>query len=240
MTRRPKLLDLFCGPGGAGVGYHRAGFDVVGVDIAPQPDYPFEFHQQDALGYLVDHGHQYDAIHASPPCTEHSSLTRPDRGRGDRTGTRSLLGDTLRALAGADGSAPWRGVWIVENVVGARMQTNFVLCGSMFGLRTYRHRRFAKGAGLPVLGRPAHPRHSVTSARSERLSAWEQGRNVTVTGDNVKSATGTLRPMFEQALGIDWVKGDNLALAIPPAYTQCIGEQIIKTVEGRWTEQQAL
>jgi DNA (cytosine-5)-methyltransferase 1 len=208
---------------------------VVGVDIRAQPDYPFAFHQDDAIGYLVAHWDEFDVIHASPPCTEHSSLTLATKARGDRTGTRSLLAETLRLLAGADSSAPWRGRWIVENVPGARMQTNFVLCGSMFGLRTYRHRRFAKGADLPLVGRPAHPVHRVRSARKQQTAAWAAGQNVTVTGSNVKAATGTLRPMFEQALGIDWVKGDNLAQAIPPAYTECIGRQIIDTTGDRWT-----
>ena len=82
MSRRPRLLDLFCGAGGASAGYHRAGFDVVGVDINPQPNYPFEFHQADALDYLAGHGMGFDAIHASPPCQASTALTKgTNRGR---------------------------------------------------------------------------------------------------------------------------------------------------------------
>ncbi|HEV2342688.1 MAG TPA: hypothetical protein VGS97_01225 [Actinocrinis sp.] len=72
-TRRPRLLDLFCKAGGAGAGYHRAGFDVTGVDIVPQPRYPFAFIQADALDYLAQHGHEFDAIHASPPCQRYAT-----------------------------------------------------------------------------------------------------------------------------------------------------------------------
>lgn len=107
----PRLLDLFCGAGGAGMGYHRAGFDVVGVDINPQPDYPFTFHQADALEFLAEHGHEYDAIHASPPCQDHSTL----RSRTVDHGTAHLLADALDALD-ALGSP-----YVVENVMGAKM-----------------------------------------------------------------------------------------------------------------------
>lgn len=71
-----RLLDLFCCSGGASVGYSRAGFEVVGVDIEPQPDYPFEFHQSDAIEFVKEHGHEFDFIHASPPCQSQSAITK--------------------------------------------------------------------------------------------------------------------------------------------------------------------
>jgi DNA (cytosine-5)-methyltransferase 1 len=233
MVSRPRLLDLFCGPGGAGVGYHRAGWEVTGVDLDPQPDYPFTFVQGDALDYLADHGHAYDAVHASPPCTEHTSLTRSTAGRGDRTGTAGLLPATLAALE----SLP-HGLWVVENVMGARMPTDLILCGSMFGLRTYRHRRFTIGPGVPMLSVPDHPKHRVLSTRGQagikRTEAWDQGWNFTVTGNDAKMSR-KYRPMMEQALGIDWIKGDGLALAIPPAYAQYLGALLLDHVRSpRW------
>ncbi|WP_216916371.1 hypothetical protein [Nocardia noduli] len=130
---RPRLLDLYCCAGGASMGYHLAGFEVVGVDIDPQPRYPFEFHRADALEFLAEHGHEYDAITASPPCHDHTPL----KSRAGENGTGWLLHATLAALAAQ------RAPWIVENVMGADMRADIVLCGTMFGLRVYRHRKFA-------------------------------------------------------------------------------------------------
>lgn len=225
---RPRMLDLFCGPGGAGTGYYRAGFDVVGVDKEPQPDYPFEFHQADALEYLAAHGHEFDAVHASPPCTEHSTLTRADADRHDPTGTADLLPRTLAALA----ELP-HGAWVVENVMGARMPTDIVLCGAMFGLRVYRHRRFTIGPAVPLLSVPPHPRHRRRASRGgdgmTRREAWAAGQFMTVTGD--ASKCGAFKPIFGQAMGIDWIAGDGISLAIPPAYTEYIGGQLIEALE---------
>jgi hypothetical protein len=129
---RPRLLDLFCGAGGAAMGYHRAGFDVVGVDINPQPHYPFEFHQGDAMTWPLD---GFDAIHASPPC---KAFTRAgwsahfgyhDRHDDLLTPTRTRL--VLQP-------APW----VIENVPGSPMAPSVVLCGSNFGLNLRRHRWF--------------------------------------------------------------------------------------------------
>ena len=224
---RPRLLDLFCGAGGAGMGYHRAGFDVVGVDIADQMDYPFEFHRADALEYLAEHGDEFDAIHASPPCTEHSTLTRATAGRNDKTGTADLLARTIGVLE--TDPRPW----VVENVMGARMPTDIVLCGNMFGLRVYRHRRFTIGTAVPLLSVPPHPRHKVKASRGgdgmTRREAWAAGQNMTVTGD--ASKCGAFKGIFGEALGIDWIKGDGIALAIPPAYTEYIGRQLIEALE---------
>ena len=127
---RPRLLDLFCGAGGAAMGYHRAGFDVVGVDLNPQPRYPFEFHQADALTFPTE---GFDAIHASPPCQHYAPVTR---WRGKAEDHPDLVPAMLTRLRAQ--SAPW----VVENVPGAPMEPSVVLCGSMFGLRVRRHRWF--------------------------------------------------------------------------------------------------
>ena len=213
---RPRLLDLYCAAGGASVGYHRAGFDVTGVDINPQPDYPYQFHQGDALTYLAKHGQDFDAIHASPPCTEHTALTT---NRPDTTGTAHLLHDTINALV----EVP-HGMWVVENVMGATMPTDLVLCGNMFRLRVYRHRRFTIGPGLPLILTPEHPPHRVPAARHQRQQAWDQGMHMTVVG---KYGPGAHQAKMSEAMGIDWIKDETLAQAIPPAYTQFIGEQLI-------------
>jgi DNA (cytosine-5)-methyltransferase 1 len=135
MTARvkPLLLDLFCGAGGAANGYHRAGFDVVGVDIRPQPNYPFTFHQGDALQYLAERGHEYDAIHASPPCQHYCNVTA---WRGDQSDHPDLIPATRAALIAS--GLPW----IIENVPEAGLRPDYLLCGSMFGLNVRRHRAF--------------------------------------------------------------------------------------------------
>jgi DNA (cytosine-5)-methyltransferase 1 len=135
---KPRILDLFCGAGGASAGYARAGFDVVGVDLNPQPRYPFEFHQADALTFPLD---GFDAIHASPPCQAYSTMRRglwKDREHPD------LIAPIRDRLIGAD--VPY----VIENVEGARrlLVNPVLLCGTMFGLGTKegnqlrRHRYF--------------------------------------------------------------------------------------------------
>jgi DNA (cytosine-5)-methyltransferase 1 len=191
------------------MGYHRAGWQVTGVDITPQPRYPFEFIQADALDYLLAHGHEYDAIHASPPCQDHSTLSS----RTESHETKHLLGATIDALEAL--GRPY----VVENVMGARMPTDLVLCGSMFGLRVYRHRRFLiRHDGL--LHAPTHPRHVVKTSTKKRRRDWEAGMNISVTGDIGTSIGGP-------AMGIDWMNGRELSQAIPPAYTEFIGLQLL-------------
>lgn len=131
---RPRLLDLFCGAGGCSVGYHRAGFDVIGVDINPQPRYPYEFHQADALTFPLD---GYDAIHASPPCPHYANVTR---WRGDPSEHPALIDPTRRRLETA--GVPW----VIENVRTPAVKADLVLCGTQFGLPIRRHRYFA-GSG---------------------------------------------------------------------------------------------
>lgn len=134
---RPRLLDLFCGAGGAGMGYHRAGFDVVGVDIEPQPHYPFEFVQADALTFPLD---GFDAIHASPPCPHYANVTR---WRGRQTDHPALIGP-VREMLRASGLS-----YVIENVRTRALESPIVLCGSMIGLPIRRHRYFESNVALP-------------------------------------------------------------------------------------------
>lgn len=206
---RPRLLDLYGGAGGAAMGYHQAGFEVVGVDIEPQPRYPFEFHQADALWFLAAHGHEFDVIHGSPPCHDHSALA----GLVGLDGTGQLLAKTRTALAR-------HAVTVIENVAGAPMRADLTLCGTMFGLRLIRHRWF-EIAGPVLLAEPWHPKHRVRTVTKNRRAAWDAGLNVSITGD-----VGTY--LGPEAMGIDWMTGEELTQAIPPAYTRYIGAQLLE------------
>lgn len=123
-SERPRLLDLFCGAGGAAVGYHRAGFDVVGVDIKPQPNFPFEFHQADALGFPLE---GFDVIHASPPCQAHTAMSNRWRGAGGKADERVDLIPETRAMFQFS-SIPY----VIENVRGATLRDPIELTGGMF------------------------------------------------------------------------------------------------------------
>lgn len=209
ISNRPKLLDLFCGAGGAGMGYHLAGFDVVGVDLNPMPNYPFEFHQGDALDFLEIYGDEFDAIHASPPCQSYTPLgaLHPHKTYPDLVAkTRALLEEV---------GVPW----VIENVMAAPLNKaqSITLCGGMFGLRTYRHRRFESPLDLIA---PAHPKHVIHTATKRRRERWDQGWHVSITGD-----VGTY--LGPEAMGIDWMTGNELCQAIPPAYTEHIGGQLL-------------
>lgn len=214
---KPRLLDLFCGAGGASMGYHRAGFDVVGVDIRPQPRYPFEFHQADALTFPLE---GFDAIHASPPCQKFTVLRA--RWKRDYPDLIEPIRDRLSA-AGAP--------WVIENVGGAPLLGGggvIRLCGSMFGLTTAtgeaelrRHRDFE--CSFPVVLRPHCNHGSVV---------------VTVTGHAGGTRNRDGRKQFRadarrEAMGIDWMTNDELAQAIPPAYTEWIGRRLLETVGGQ-------
>src|SRR5215467_2745179 len=170
MSGRPKLIDLGCGAGGAAMGYHRAGFDVTGVDIRPQPRYPFTFCLGDAMSWPLD---GFDVIHASPPCQDHSSLKI-----NGLHGTGWMLEATIARLI--DQAAPW----IVENVGTARMRADFTLCGTMFDLNTFRHRKFFIDPRVPMLMLlPQHPKHRRLASRQKSRASVEAGKVLTVTGD---------------------------------------------------------
>lgn len=202
------------------MGYSRAGFEVVGVDIEPQPNYPFEFHQTDALDYLrwgienwVDPG--FDAIHASPPCQAHSSLKArwKDIDHPDLVApTRDLLIET---------GLPY----VIENVVGAPLKNPIVLCGSSFGLGVRRHRLFETNWSL--MGPPcAH------SLQQPQFDVYEHGRWIKSSVARVYGhGGGKANDRWEEAMGIDWMAQPELAQAIPPAYTELIGTQLLAHIQ---------
>jgi DNA (cytosine-5)-methyltransferase 1 len=209
---RPRLLDLFCGAGGAAVGYHRAGFDVVGVDIAPQPHYPFEFHQADALTWPLD---GFDAIHASPPCQAYSAATR------DYSNHADLYDLTRRRLHGA--GLPFA----IENVIGAPYDHGVFLCGSMFGLAVdgewvQRHRNFETSwfAFQPQCQHPTDRRALLVTGHAFIKEARDCGRH---------SRQGPFE-LAERLMGIDWMSRHELTQAIPPAYTEWIGAQLLRAL----------
>jgi len=207
-----KLLDLFCGAGGAGMGYHCAGFEVVGVDIKPQPHYPFEFIQADALYYVSEHGAEFDVIHASPPCQRYSHCTP----RAYREGHPDLIAATRVLLE--DTGKPF----VIENVAGARylLREPLMLCGTMFGLRVWRHRYFEIWPRPPFFG---------------RLQCQHTEPPVLVTGTTRRLSRGRVEYAAAEkraAMQIDWMTMRELDEAIPPAYTEYIGAQLIEALMG--------
>jgi DNA (cytosine-5)-methyltransferase 1 len=216
MTGKPRLLDLFCGAGGAGMGYHQAGFDVVGVDLRPVGDeYPFEFHQADALTYPLD---GFDVIHASPPCQGYSLGVRSERAKA----TPQLI-DKVR-----DRLTAWGGPWVIENVKGARHAMKatpdgyFVLCGSMWSDDIpVRHRLFET---RPFLWPPAHQKCIGHNKRlAERLGVNRRMVDVATVHENV--------PLWRDLMGMPWAGALGLSLAIPPIYTEWIGRQLMAVIE---------
>lgn len=206
-----RILDLFCCEGGAATGYHQAGFEVVGVDIVHRPNYPFDLVVADALEYGYAHGHEFDAIHASPPCQAYSKAQRlRDNQHPDLVGpTREML-ETL--------GKPW----VIENVPGAPLRDPVELCGAMFGLRTYRHRLFETG-GFELVP-PPHPVHVARTTKMGR--PLKEGEFMHVVGNF--SGVATARDI----MGMPWASREGLAEAIPPAYTRYIGGVLDKQLRG--------
>lgn len=225
-----RLLDLFCGAGGCAVGYHRAGFtEIVGVDMKPMPRYPFTFVQGDALAYLAEHSGEFDAIHASPPCQRYSVATKSRAGLSEEH--PDLLPHT-RDLLLASGKP-----WVIENVVGAPMDSPLLLCGSMFGLLVQRHRLFESSVLMLSAGSCRHKvfKGSFKCGRSNQSArAGERSKVVHVYGSG--NSRGD-RALWCRAMGIDWMTMKEMAQAIPPAYTQFVGSQLIDNV--RWRKANA-
>jgi DNA (cytosine-5)-methyltransferase 1 len=190
------------------MGYHRAGFDVTGVDNRPQPRYPFAFVQGDALEFVALHGHEYDAIAASPPCQGYSATQ--SLWRREHPKMIAAVRTALRATG-----LPYA----IENVEGARkeMVGPVMLCGAAFGLKVYRHRLFECSFSLLV---PPHGAHRAKVLNRRYVADW--GGFVTVTGGG-----NSTKAVAARAMGIDWMTRDELAQAIPPAYTELIGRALL-------------
>jgi DNA (cytosine-5)-methyltransferase 1 len=221
----PRLLDLFCGAGGAAMGYHRAGFEVVGVDIDSQPNYPFKFWRADALTFLEPDalGDKYpgnwDAIHASPPCQAFTAYKRS----GNVRESPDLIALTRKLLQKT--GLPW----VIENVEGAPLRNP--ICGTGLMRDLQRHRLFE--TNFPLMGVPcAHGRNApgrfIGGRSRERGGPRVRVRNTVEIGRwNEPLETQ------QQAMGIDWMTRDELSEAIPPAYTEHIGHYLMLEVNER-------
>jgi DNA (cytosine-5)-methyltransferase 1 len=207
---KPRLIDLFCGAGGAARGYQQAGFYVVGVDIKPQPRYAGdEFHQADAMTYPLD---GFDAIHASPPCQPFTAYRRRGAGVGDSYD--DLIAATRERMTGA---VPY----VIENVPTAPLEATVQLCGSSFGLDVRRHRLFETNVAMfappcnhgSQAPRFAHATNRTNLRRTVEVGVWRIPLAVQ-----------------QQAMGIDWMNLEELSEAIPPAYSHWIGERLIEVI----------
>lgn len=227
---RPRLLDAFCCSGSASVGYDRAGFDVVGVDIEVQQNYPYEGYCGDAIEFIYRYGYQFDAIHASPPCQAATALTTGTNAKKNtRQGVQhpQLIPATRTALE-ATGRP-----FVIENVAGAPIRKDLRLCGDMFGLGVIRHRYFEVGGwtptNLPWCGNKHRGR-----VRGWRHGQYFDGPYLAVHGEG--GGKGTVAE-WQQAMGIFHTDvRREIAEAIPPGYTEFIGRQLLSALNHHTSE----
>jgi DNA (cytosine-5)-methyltransferase 1 len=196
------------------MGYHRAGFEVVGVDLEPQPHYPFEFIQGDALAFLRrPFQPEFDVIHASPPCQHYSALSNASRSRENHPDLIAQVRELLAEFAGA---------WIIENVPRSPLIRPRRLCGTMFGLKVIRHRDFEANFPLPEM----------SCAHAGKVSTGEYVGH----RDGGKVLPGRIRPPLwtlaekRASVGIDWMPAKSMRQAIPPAYTEWIGRRLLEVM----------
>jgi DNA (cytosine-5)-methyltransferase 1 len=210
-----RILDLFCCAGGAAMGYSQAGFDIVGVDICPQPNYPFSFIQADVLELPADFFLGFDALHASPPCQSYSDLAKRN-GNADKW---PRLIEPIRRIFRQTGLP-----YVIENVEGAPLINPLMLCGTMFpGLRVLRHRLFEANFLMIAPKHGKHPKVHTFDKRKSHYGKTNEWRDfVQVTGGGNCSVAAA-----RVAMGIDWMNKNELNEAIPPAYTRFIGEQLL-------------
>lgn len=205
---RPRLLDLFCGAGGAAMGYYRAGFEVVGVDIEPQKHYPFEFHQADAMTYPLE---GFDVIHASPPCQGYSAMQNIHK----NSQLHPALISPIRMRLLRNGKP-----YIIENVRKSPLKSPIMLCGSMFNLKMIRHRYF-ESPWIDFQLLPACNHGNV-------YDPWHgAGR----TAEKFREAIGIdWMPMGGGRLDRKGSRSGTVTEAIPPAYTEWVGRQLLEAL----------
>lgn len=212
MAARPRVLDLFCGSGGAGMGYYRAGFDVVGVDINPQPNYPFKFIQADAMEYVRKHK-PFDVIHASPPCQHHTRMAIRNGNATDHPLLIPMLRMTLQSIGKP---------YVIENVVGAPLMDPVQCCGTSFGKPLQRHRLFESNV-LRLVGTTC--RHDEFP---KNIPVINHGHTLTQFVPVYGSGGGKARHLWQDVMDMPWTNvTKELAEAIPPYFTEWIGRQVI-------------
>jgi DNA (cytosine-5)-methyltransferase 1 len=203
------------------MGYYRAGFEVTGVDLTYQPRYPFSFMQTDALSLSPDFIAEFDAIHASPPCQSYSDLAR----RNGNAHEWPRLVEPVREILRASGLP-----YVIENVEGAPLENPTVLCGTMFvGLRVLRHRLFETNFSLLAPPHGKHPLCHTLDRRKSHYGKTDEMRDfVSVNGGGNCSVVAA-----RDAMGIDWMSKNELNEAIPPAYTEFIGRQLLAHLQSQ-------
>lgn len=214
---KPRLLDLFCGAGGAGEGYVRSGFAVHGIDLYPQKNYPYAFTRADALEYLIANGHNYDVIHASPVCQHYTWAAA--RWRNDPDYKTDYDVDLL--LPVRDELIRLGKPFIIENATQAPLDANnaIVLCGTMFGLKVFRHRQFETNWMCLAPAKCSHKGKRIGHGAEDYVCVAGHGAN------------GSARyERWCDAMDIHWMTKYELTQSIPPAYTEYIGRQLMRVL----------
>jgi len=204
------------------MGYHRAGFEVVGVDREPQPNYPFEFHLADAFEFVVEHGGEFDVVHASPPCQAYTGFRRVTESRFGSAPEHLDLVDEVRVALERTGR-----MWIIENVQGSPVRTGIIICGAALGLEHLaRHRHFESS----VLLFAPKCRHRENEYTIGVYGARPDGRRVSYRHHRLCRVARSLEEA-RVVMGIDWMEWDEITQAVPPVYTKYIGEQLMRALE---------
>jgi DNA (cytosine-5)-methyltransferase 1 len=217
--KRRILLDLYCGAGGAAMGYHRAGFEIIGVDRVDQPRYPFTFIRSDVFEFLGNESTRVDVVHASPPCQAHvQPSVKHRRGIGTIADTRVDLIPATRSALESSGLP-----WVIENVMGAKnvLRDPTLLVGAMFNLDVHRPRFFETSFTLPPRPRKARERGTVA------VYGALDGRRLWTRADGSELRACRTVEEGARAMGIDWMTWPELIEAVPPAYTEWIGRQLL-------------